>query len=128
MAIAVTIAIGLPACAQTDLGAPCHLLTTNNTEVRPVPNENIVQSGNGGCEQFTCVSFDGNAPVCSAPCDHEGDACVNGYVCRAALLTPTLLSMLQARTQGQQTLQPGVSDYQVLTAGMTESLYCGPKP
>jgi hypothetical protein len=118
----------LVSCAQTDLGTPCHLLATNNTEVAPVPFENIVQSGNGGCEEFTCVSFQGTAPICSQACDHIGDACGNSLVCQPAMLNPQLLQMLQARTQGQQTLQPGVDDYVVLTAGITDSLYCGPKP
>ncbi len=114
-------------CAQTDLGAPCHLLASNNTEVPPAPNENIVQSGNGGCENFACVSFHGGTAMCSQACEHVGDACANGMVCQPAMLNPGLLQMLQTRTQGQSTLQPGVNDYVTLTQGITDSLYCGPK-
>jgi hypothetical protein len=127
VAVSVAGVLMVASCAQTDLGTPCHLLASNNTEVSPMPFENIVQSGNGGCEEFTCVSFQGGAPICSEACDHAGDSCGSNLVCQPALLNPQLLQMLQTRTQGQSTLQPGVSDFTVLTAGITDSLYCGPK-
>ena len=116
--------VGLVAtsCAKTDLGSPCQLLTPSNVQVSPGPHQNIVQSGNGSCQEFVCTSFNGSQPICSRPCDVEGAACENGLVCQDGLLTPELLKTLQQRTNGTQT-----TEYQQLTSGMTGSLYCGPK-
>lgn len=115
-----------PACARTDLGASCHLLSSTNTEVLPTPRQNIVQSGNGECQQFACVSFDGAAAMCSQPCAHLGDGCGNGYRCRSTVLEPQLMEALRARTQGTDLNHDGVDDYDALTAGLTDSLFCGP--
>jgi hypothetical protein len=121
--LAAGAAFFLVSCAQTDVGSPCQLLTPNNTQVSTRPNTNIVQSGNGSCQQFVCASFAGGSPICTESCSTEGAACSNGLVCRAALLTPQLLDLLQQRTGGVAT-----PEYQQLTVGMTDSLYCGPKP
>ncbi len=112
----------LGGCGQTDLGAPCQLLTPTNAQVSARPNTSIVQSGNGSCQQFVCTSFGGKQPICTEACTTEGSPCSNGLVCRAALLTPQLLDVLQQRTGGVSSME-----YQQLTAGMTDSLYCGPK-
>jgi len=121
------LALTLAACTQSDFGSPCHLLTTANTEVFPSPRHDIVQSGNGECEQFVCVSFAGASPVCSAPCDQVGQSCGNGYVCQPGLLTPDLLQSLRTATAGHYTGTNTVDDFTLLTAGLTTSLYCGPK-
>lgn len=120
--LAACAGLGMTSCAQTDLGSPCQLLTPANVQVSARPNTSIVQSGNGSCEQFLCTSFGGGQPICTQSCTTEGAACPNGLVCRAALLTPALLDLLQQRTGGVAT-----PEYQQLTAGMTDSLYCGPK-
>ncbi len=115
------------ACAQTDLGTPCHLLRANNTEASPMPQHDVLQSGSGECAQFICASFDGASPVCTRPCAHEGDPCENGMVCRAALLTPQDLALAQQRMQGTDLDHNGVDDFQEWAAGLTDSLYCAPK-
>jgi hypothetical protein len=48
-------------------------------------------------------------------------------ICRTTVLDPATLTSLRARTSGTDTNHNGVDDYQELTAGLTDSLFCGPK-
>jgi hypothetical protein len=115
-------------CASTDLGTPCHLLRADNTEMSPSPGHDIVQSGSGECEQFACVSFNGGTAQCSALCDRMGDPCAGGMTCRQMVLDPDLLAAARARTEGHDDNHNGIDDFQEFLAGLTTSLYCGPKP
>jgi hypothetical protein len=116
------------ACAETDLGAPCHLLRRDGTEASPIAGHHVVQSGSGECDRFVCVSFDGAPPACSRPCEREGEACEEGQLCRAALLVPDELETLRLRTEGKDQDGDGVDDFEQLAAGLSESLSCGPPP
>ncbi len=118
---------GLGACAQTDLGTPCHLLRADNSEAAPMPGHAVIQSGSGECEQFICASFDGAPAECSQPCAKEGDPCEAGMICRAAILDPAQLELARQRMQGHDLDHDGVDDFQEWAAGLTDSLYCGPK-
>ena len=118
----------LAACSETDLGAPCHLLRADGSELAPPAGHDIVQSGSGECEQFACVSFNGGAPACSRPCTNSGSDCEAGWKCRPLVLDPTSLTLVRERTEGRDEDRNGVDDYQQLVAGTTDSLYCGPAP
>jgi hypothetical protein len=122
----VLSAIVVSGCASSDLGTPCHLLKSDNTEMAPRPGHDIVQSGSGECEQFSCVSFNGAAAQCSMPCDAEGEACLGGMVCRRTVLDPDLMREARQRLEGHDDDHNGVDDYQDLLAGTSDSLYCGP--
>jgi hypothetical protein len=113
-------------CAEGDLGASCHLLRADNTEVSPRPGHDIVQSGSGECMQFVCASFQGGQPQCSEPCTEEGAECGNGWVCRRAVLSPESLAETRRRTEGTDSDGDGKDDARTLTAALTDSLYCGP--
>jgi hypothetical protein len=113
-------------CASSDLGAPCHLLRADGTELAPRPGHDLLQSGSGECDQFTCVSFAGGPAVCSRPCDRVGDGCENGFTCRETVLDTAALQSLRASTEGHDEDQDGVDDFDQLAAGLTESAYCGP--
>ena len=104
------------------------MLRSDNTEVSPRPGHDIIQSGSGECEQFACVSFSGSVAACSRPCDKEGDSCEAGMVCRRVVLDPTTLPLARSRTEGQHALSATTDDYETLLAGLTDGLYCGPKP
>lgn len=116
----------LGGCAPNDLGAPCHLLRADNTEVTPRPGHVTIQSGSGECEQFTCASFNGESPTCTQACEVEGDACENGWTCRHALLGPERLDEARRRTEGQDIDGDGVDDYAQLLSGLNEALLCAP--
>lgn len=116
----------LGACVPNDLGAPCHLLRADNTQVTPRPGHVTVQSGAGECEQFTCASFNGSSPVCTRACDAEGEACENGWTCRHAILGPENLEEVRDRTQGHDRDGDGVDDYEQLLSGLNEALLCTP--
>lgn len=115
-------------CAPNDLGAPCHLLRADNSEAQPRPGHDIIQSGSGECEQFSCVSFEGQAATCSRPCVTQGEACEGNMVCRLAVLEPDLLAQVRARTEGRDDDHDGVDDFEALAAGLSESFFCGPAP
>ena len=126
--LAVAAFRALASCASTDLGAPCHLLRADGSELEPLASHDIVQSGSGECDQFACVSFNGTAPACSRPCEVDGSPCENGWRCRNLVLDPTSLALVRERTEGRDDDRNGVDDFQQLAAGLTESLYCGPAP
>lgn len=118
----------LVSCVSSDLGSPCTLLQADNTQAEPRAGHDVIQSGNGACEEFTCASFDGQEPICSRPCTEEGADCEEGLVCRRALLDPELLEETRARLEGQDDDGDGIDDYEQLLAGIVDALYCGPKP
>lgn len=114
-------------CAQTDLGAPCHLLRADNTEASPRPGHTIVQSGSGECDEFLCASFEGAQPVCTTPCSAEGDACAQDWVCVRAILGADLLQQVRERTQGMDDDENGVDDYESIAGGLEDGGFiCAP--
>lgn len=116
----------LAACASSDLGATCHLLRPDGTEVSARAGHDLVQSGSGECDDFACASFDGTAAVCTRPCAKAGEACENGFTCQPTLLDPALLARLRAETEGRDEDRDGRDDFEQLAASLTDSLYCAP--
>jgi hypothetical protein len=123
---AIAAASVAASCATSDLGAPCHLLRADGTELAPRPGHDLLQSGSGECEQFACASFAGAPAVCTRPCDRAGDGCENGFKCRELVLDAAALDALRAATEGRDDDRDGADDFDQLAAGLHESAYCAP--
>lgn len=112
------------ACASSDLGSPCVLLKVDNSDVSPRPGHALLHSGNGECEHFACVSYEGGPPRCSRPCSKGGESCEGGLVCRAVVLNPEFIESARERMEGKDEDGDGRDDFEQHLASLSESLYC----
>ena len=109
--------LALCACARTDLGAPCHLIDGQGSELQPQAGREYLFLGSSECASFACLAPQGTTQgYCSQPCAGKDAACPSGLVCAQLAIDASYLATLKARLPPAQ--------YDALFAQLGGTFYC----
>jgi hypothetical protein len=85
-------------CARTDLGAPCHLMDPQGSELLPQAGREYLFLGSSECASFACLAPQGQTQgYCSQPCAGKDATCPSGLVCAQLAIDASYLATLKAR-------------------------------